>query len=304
MGNILYIREYPNGSNNISKEPFSQNETDTPYFDDILFNCDFNINSQFVISKVGHEKSYPDRVIEKRKTKYGFLHYVFDGKGKFNGKEISANQAFITFPYEEHSISSDKIDPWHFGWIAFAGYACEALFSCVGLNPNNNVFDFSYSKEATEIFLDIVYSEHTEIDIDKYLQSCVFKLLNLYTSEGSVQRQLYPKPAKTDYAREAKRYIYSRYNEIVKIDTVAKNLHISRKYLCRTFNAKYNMSPQRYLINRRLQVAASMLINTDISIYELAQAVGYNDYTQLSRLFKRYYGCSPTEYRKANVLTE
>ncbi len=303
MKNILYIREYPNGSNKISKEPFSQSESDAIYFDDILFNCDFDISSMFVISKVGHEKSYPDRTLEKRKTRYGLLHYVLGGKGKFNGVEISANQAFITFPFEEHSIISDKFDPWHFGWIAFAGTACDALFSCVGLTSENNVFNFDYSKEVAEIFLDIVYSEHTEVDIDKYLLSRVLKLLSLYTSYSSVKQSV-TKPAKTDYAREAKRYIYSRYNEIVKIDSVAKHLHISRKYLCSVFKVKYNMSPQHYLIKRRLEVAASMLINTELSISELADAVGYTDYTQLSRLFKRHYGCSLTEYRKKYIFAE
>jgi len=301
MKNLLFIRIYADGSSKIQKVPFAQSETGIIYFDDILFNSDYNENSDFIVSKIAHEKSYPDRVLANRTHKYGLLHFVLDGKGKFNDTEISANQGFITFPYEKHSISSDKLEPWHFCWIAFMGSNCENLFASAGLTREKNIFKFDYSSEVLKMFTDVIYSPHNDVDIDEYLKSIIFKLLWLHTSYKSIKKPIIPNTGKIDYATEAKRNIKSHYNEIVKIDEVAKQLHISRKYLCSIFNTKYGISPQKYLIDRRLEVATSMLINTDICIYEIASAVGYMDYTQLSRLFKRHYGCSLSQYRKSHL---
>ena len=44
-----------------------------------------------------------------------------------------------------------------------------------------------------------------------------------------------------------------------------------------------------------------MLLNTDMTVSEISAKVGYGDYTQLSRLFKKKMGMSPKQYRKIGV---
>ena len=57
-------------------------------------------------------------------------------------------------------------------------------------------------------------------------------------------------------------------------------------------------SPQQYLINLRLHNAQNMLLDTDLSVGEIARSVGYDDQLYFSRLFHRYFGTSPREYRE------
>ena len=57
-------------------------------------------------------------------------------------------------------------------------------------------------------------------------------------------------------------------------------------------------SPNEYIIELRLQFAKSLLDNTNISIKQVSEHVGYNDQYFFSRLFKKHIGISPQEYRK------
>ena len=57
------------------------------------------------------------------------------------------------------------------------------------------------------------------------------------------------------------------------------------------------MSPQAFLIQVRLEQAALLLRETDLSIGSVAQSAGYNDALSFSKAFRQKYGLSPSEYK-------
>ena len=56
--------------------------------------------------------------------------------------------------------------------------------------------------------------------------------------------------------------------------------------------------PKEYLNLHRIKHAAELISTTTLSIYEVSDRVGISDPLYLSRIFRRHYGCSPTEWRK------
>lgn len=75
---------------------------------------------------------------------------------------------------------------------------------------------------------------------------------------------------------------------------------ISGTYFRRIFESAYGVSPQRYILRRRLSHAKSILGSGDFdSISSVAAAVGYSDPLYFSRAFKKEYGVSPSEYAKS-----
>ena len=58
------------------------------------------------------------------------------------------------------------------------------------------------------------------------------------------------------------------------------------------------MSPQKYLLNYRLQQAKELLGSTDIFIKDIAHAVGYEDSLAFSKMFRNATGYSPSAYRQ------
>lgn len=64
------------------------------------------------------------------------------------------------------------------------------------------------------------------------------------------------------------------------------------------YKSVYNMSITEYIQRKRISVAEHMLIQTDLTIAEISRIVGYSNPSRLIEIFKRYYGFTPSKYRK------
>ena len=60
----------------------------------------------------------------------------------------------------------------------------------------------------------------------------------------------------------------------------------------------YGISPHDYLISHRISIAKDMLLNTELSISEIAEQTGFRDVFALSRVFRQKQKLSPSEYRR------
>ena len=69
-------------------------------------------------------------------------------------------------------------------------------------------------------------------------------------------------------------------------------------HFARSFSAATGFAPFRLQRTLRLQKARELLLETDLSVGDVAIAVGIDNLTHFSRLFREYFGCSPREYRR------
>ena len=81
------------------------------------------------------------------------------------------------------------------------------------------------------------------------------------------------------------------------VTKIAKMLNLERSYFSTVFRKTFGVSPQTYLSNYRLEKAAELLLADDASITDIAYATGYSGVINFSRMFKRRYHVSPSEYR-------
>ena len=94
-------------------------------------------------------------------------------------------------------------------------------------------------------------------------------------------------------------YLDSHYQEKVLIQDVADKFGFNCSYLCHVFRKRKNVSPNEYIIGKRMDMAKKLLEGQlNLSIKEIAAIVGYEDQYYFSRLFKMYAGVAPTDYRK------
>ena len=94
-------------------------------------------------------------------------------------------------------------------------------------------------------------------------------------------------------------YIQSNFSNI-KISDVARNIGINRSYLTKIFKQKTGISPQEYLMERKLSYACKLLMETDAQIQDIARRIGYDNLLTFSKIFKGRYGVSPKNYRLQN----
>jgi AraC-like DNA-binding protein len=80
--------------------------------------------------------------------------------------------------------------------------------------------------------------------------------------------------------------------------TLARNVGMSRAAFCARFSSLVAEPPMGYLIGWRMTLAADNLRNTDATVAEVARQVGYHNVFSFSTAFKRFYGQSPTNWRR------
>lgn len=95
-------------------------------------------------------------------------------------------------------------------------------------------------------------------------------------------------------------YINEHYDEPLTLDSVCKISMVSKTYFCYLFKLLTHQTFVEYLLDLRISKAMELLHDTDNSVIDISQMVGFRDSTHFSRTFKRLKGISPREYRTAS----
>ena len=92
-------------------------------------------------------------------------------------------------------------------------------------------------------------------------------------------------------------YLLSNYkNSQLTINEIAKKSFVSEVYFRKIFKKEYGISPQKYIVNLRMQTATGLISTGYYSLKEVAFMCGYTDYKYFSVEFKRIKGVSPSMY--------
>lgn len=94
-----------------------------------------------------------------------------------------------------------------------------------------------------------------------------------------------------------------QYREPPTIDQLAAAVALSRSRLAHLFRKEVGMSIQSYIVERRLIMAAMLVVQSDERISQIAYSVGFRDVSNFNHSFKRRFGMSPREYRQRNDIT-
>ncbi|WP_062353428.1 phosphoenolpyruvate hydrolase family protein [Bacillus kwashiorkori] len=106
-----------------------------------------------------------------------------------------------------------------------------------------------------------------------------------------------------DYVEFVKRYVSLHYNDEISLNEISEILHISRSHLSTLFKKSVGVSFIDYLIDYRLNRALEIFREKRLPLTTIAELVGYPNYSQFSKIFKKRKGKSPRDYLKSNKMT-
>ena len=81
-------------------------------------------------------------------------------------------------------------------------------------------------------------------------------------------------------------------------DTLAQQFNTSKRTLIRRFKEAVGLTPHAYVQQIRIEVAQKQLAETQASVEQIMNQVGYEDMSSFRRLFRQQAGITPVEYRK------
>ena len=108
-----------------------------------------------------------------------------------------------------------------------------------------------------------------------------------YTQSGQKAEQLKP----------ALEFIETHYGQNITLDEVASHVHLNPAYFSTLFKQSTGSSFKEYLNMVRIEESKRLLTNTDYSIIDIALAAGFDDQSYFSKVFKKYTGLTPRQYR-------
>ncbi|MCM3781583.1 response regulator [Neobacillus mesonae] len=100
------------------------------------------------------------------------------------------------------------------------------------------------------------------------------------------------------YADLAIEIIDKYYAEDISLHRVANQINVNPSYLSRMFKQEKGENFISYLTKVRIESAKAYLMNRELRVYEIADKVGYQNYTYFNKIFKKMVGLTPEEYRE------
>ena len=223
------------------------------------------------------------------------IHFNIKGNGFFNGHPVKEGQGFLVPDgmYAHHY--PDKNNPWSLLWITFheSEKTATEIFSAYNANPQTNIFNFHSPIYVQDVVKKICETKRISMHAFQILEM-YFKIhCNCIMPDIEAPQKNSPEI----YVKYAVNYIADNIHRPITVEELTTRLGITQPYLYKLFKQSYGISPKQYILRVKLDSAKNMLLYTDMTITEIANAVGYSDILTFSRLFATKENCSPTTFR-------
>lgn len=106
------------------------------------------------------------------------------------------------------------------------------------------------------------------------------------------------KKSKENYVEKACQYINKNYDKAITVEKIAEYLSLNKNYLIRIFKKELNITPNHFVLKTRLFYAKLMLLQTDLTIKDIALSCGFNTPSYFIKCFKENFKKSPAVYKK------
>ena len=258
------------------------------------------------INNCGYYRVHTTPVIEtphpEGRNDYQLL-YIAAGKGEFyfkGSKEptiVTKGNMILFRPGEPQVYYYYAVDKTEVYWVHFTGWKVEEYLERYELPHDENVFFTGVSPDYPWIYnqmireLQLQRVNHEDM-ISLYMHH-IFITINRYIKER--------RETKNDTINDIERaahYFKDNYNKQISIEQYAAEHLMSVNWFIHSFKSVMKISPMQYIISLRIAMAKGYLENSAKNIAEISNEVGYENALYFSRLFRKYTGMTPTEYRK------
>ncbi|HBG25577.1 MAG: hypothetical protein A2Y10_05005 [Planctomycetes bacterium GWF2_41_51] len=257
--------------------------------------------------RVGHAGLFISRGVgQHAKRVIDSFELIFIRKGilrfQENGNEfcIQANQTLLLWPGREHSGIETFPKDLEFYWVHFwlkhrQHKTFEEIISvpqtCQPVRP----------ELLTELFHRFLTDQETR-KLTSLQSKMLLMLMLIEASRESLNDNV--EMGSDLLASRARAYIIAHSHEPITTLLVSQALKCNPDYLGQIYKAKYGMTITHALQEQRMIGASRMLLGGDLNIKQIAFQCGFDNVGYFRRVFKRFYGVTPADYRKMNRIVK
>ena len=229
------------------------------------------------------------------------LFYIVGGKGQFLIQDqlypVNVNNLVVISPNVTHTEVSLNTQPLEYIVLGIEGIELDANN---GSNGQFSILDHIESMEISGCMRNILREMELkntgyEDVCQAYMEILVIRLMRSITLAVPTE----PQPLSANRRCAAvRRYIDLHFKEPLTLEHLAEEEHMNKYYLSHAFKREYGISPINYMIARRIEESTYLLAETDLSMSQIAQLMGFSSLSYFSQAFRRSLGISPKEYRQ------
>ncbi len=231
------------------------------------------------------------------------LIYISKGEYVFyiNGKTHIAPEgsAVLYCPNVKQKYYTETPFEVEMFWAHFTGKNAAEILSGLGF-IESGIYNVGFNEKFAMLYKWII--KELQLKRDGYIDIANGYFKQILALMSRNLHTLDKKSAETFTAERAMLYFYRNFNEKISIDEYADSLGITPCWFRRCFKNHTGMTPQQFINDIRLSYARELLTTSDHKISDVAARSGYENYYYFSRIFSKYTGCSPVQYRKNNTV--
>ena len=227
--------------------------------------------------------------------------YISEGTGSvcINNQwlNFAANDLVTIKPGRNYTQEkSGRKNPSKIYYIYFYPFGSKNIYSYQNLfNSWPKIIMMKYHPEVKALFQELFEIFTTKHSSSKLLiKSIMLRILHIIIDAYKNR----PQEITTEsYSKllMAKDYIYNHYNEPLTLDQISDNVNLSSSYLSALFTKHLNTSPINYQITLKLR-SAKLLLAKGEPVTKVSDKVGFNSIHHFSRIFKKHFGMSPSQF--------
>ena len=239
------------------------------------------------------EQCLPNKGRIKIVVPYTVIHYIISGSGTINGQKIGKGTAFASTMNSFMDYYPDPDDPWSYIFIRLYGDGTKKAFSEAGFEEGTHVISFTKHEELKNLLALHKAVNASENEEGAKLIANLLFMLHKEKGEEPASEGMQEKNVRT-----VKNYIDHNYYKKITVADISEKFHLSKNYIRNLFVKYLGVSPKKYIQEKRMERAKTLLLETDISIATVALSVGYDDALLFSKMFSKQFSLSPQKYRQ------
>lgn len=146
--------------------------------------------------------------------------------------------------------------------------------------------------------------EDYDNEIESILVDLLYHLINNFHYLTYEKEELKEKTEQLARYHRISKYIFNNYDSNITLQEIAKKEFLSPHYLSHEIKYATGYSFTDLVNLTRVEESVKLLLDSDLSISDISDEVGFSHVRYLNKNFKNYYGCTPLQFRKKNKLTD
>ena len=213
----------------------------------------------------------------------------------------------ISFRFSADSVIENNDNSLKFGDNSICFAPANSLYSGFLKNDKRIVIHFkllNYTSDTVQMYTPSNPEKFAELFIQAY-ECDSKKEVGYYHKTAAILNLIFAelyaeacsvKETKSKISSSIKYINQNLYSSSLSLSVAAKKSFISETYFRKLFKKELGIAPKEYVIRKRIEYAASLILSGDCSLKEVAALSGYNDYKLFFTEFKRITGQIPSSY--------